>query len=107
MDAGSLDRRVTFERATVSVDDYGAAVETWAPLATVWAAVTPISDGERWAAGQVAAEVSARFVVRWSHDVSDISPANRLVMSGRVYGIEGVKEIGRREGLEITAKANA
>ncbi len=37
--------------------------------------------------------------------MSDIDPKDRVRFEGRVYDIVGVKEIGRREGLEITAVA--
>jgi hypothetical protein len=39
--------------------------------------------------------------------VADLSPKDRLTFDGRVFNIIGVKEIGRREGLEISASARA
>lgn len=101
---GSLDRRVQFRRATLS-DDSMAQVETWADHGgPVWAQKKEISDGERWRAGEVAAHVTARFVVRWSSFTADLTPKDRLVCEGRNYDIAGIKEIdGRRQWLEITA----
>lgn len=105
MAAGPLDRRITLERATVTFDDLGGAVETWSTLATVWAQVLPISDGERWRAAEVGAEVTTRFRIRWSTTVADVGPKDRIAYAGRVFNIAGVKELGRREGIEITATA--
>lgn len=102
MEAGKLDRRVTIERATVVLDDFGGEVTTWTALATVWASYEPVSDGEKWRAAEVAATVTARFRIRWGFDVK---VTDRLIFDGRVFDIIGVKEIGRREGQEITTSA--
>lgn len=103
--AGSLDRRITIERATVSIDAYGAPVASWSSVAVVWANYKPLSDREVWAAAQVSSEATARFTVRYSPVVASISPADRLVMDGRRFGITGVKDLGRLKWLEITASA--
>ncbi|HMR51191.1 MAG TPA: phage head closure protein [Amaricoccus sp.] len=107
MEAGSLDRRITFLRAVESTDALGGVVQDWMPQATVWAAVLPVSDGERWRAGEVGASVTTRFQVRWSPQAADFGPLDRIEFDGRSYDIAGVKEIGRREGLEFTASARA
>ena len=101
---GHLDRRIQFLRATRS-DDGIAQVETFRDHGSrVWAQKKEISDGERWRAGEVAAHITARFVVRWSSFTAGITPKDRLVCEGRNYDITGIKEIeGRRQWLEITA----
>jgi SPP1 family predicted phage head-tail adaptor len=104
----NLDRRVQFLRATLA-DDGLSHVETFGPHGDpVWAHKTELSDGERWRAGEVAAHVTARFVVRWSHFTAGVTPKDRLTCEGRTYDISGVKEReGRRQWLEITAAARA
>jgi SPP1 family predicted phage head-tail adaptor len=105
MQAGPLDRRIQFQRATL-VDDGLSKVESWTDHGTpVWAAKADVSDGERWRAGEVAAHVTTRFRVRWSLFTAEITPRDRLTCEGRSYDITGIKEIGRREALEITAAA--
>jgi SPP1 family predicted phage head-tail adaptor len=107
MQAGPLDRRLQFRRATIT-DDGLAKSETWADHGSpVWAAKADVSDGERWRAGEVAAHITTRFRVRWSLFTAGITPKDRLACEGRSYDITGIKEIGRREGLEITAAARA
>lgn len=105
MQAGKLDRRITLQRATVTRDEYNEPVEAWGDIATVWASYEPIRDGERFRAGERAAELSARFQIRYSSTVADLGPEDRLTFEGKVYEIVHVKEIGRREGLEITTTA--
>lgn len=105
--AGQLDRRVQFQRATLT-DDGLSKVETWADHGSaVWASKSDIGDGERWRAGEVAAHITTRFRVRWSLFTAGITPKDRLTCEGREYDISGIKEIGRREALEITAAARA
>ena len=108
MNAGSLDRRIQFQRATIT-DDGLSQVETFeAHGDPVWAKKTAISDGERFRAGEVAAHLTTRFVVRWSDFTRDLTPKDRLTCEGRSFDISGIKEPeGRRQWLEITAAARA
>lgn len=105
--AGPLDRRITIRRATVETNDFGEEVPTWCDLATVWASTEAIRDSERFAASEVRAERTDRFQIRYSQKVADVGPKDRLVYGDRIFGIVAVKELGRREGLEITASTRA
>jgi SPP1 family predicted phage head-tail adaptor len=111
LEAGRLDRRVRIERAAVTTSDTGNNIETWAPLVTVWAQRMPQRAIEAWRAGGTAAEMETAWRIRWSSQVADLSPRDRLRFpaadDGAVYEIIGVTEIGRREGLEIVTKAVA
>ena len=103
MHAGRRDRSVQFRRATLAHDGLSSA-ETWADHGSPqWASKRDVSDGERYRAGEVAASLTARFQVRYSIFTAGITPKDRLECEGRTYNIVGIKEIGRREGLEITA----
>jgi len=103
--AGRLDRRITLQQATITYDALNNPAQTWSTLATVWASKMDIRDSERVAAQEVGADITTRFQIRYSDAVSDINPKDRLTFDGRTYEIVNVKEIGRREGLEISAVA--
>lgn len=107
MKAGALDRRVTFQRATVVTNEFNEGEPSWVNVATVWASKSDISDGERIRAAQTGASVTTRFQVRWNALTATVTPKDRLQCEGRTYGIVAVKELGRREGLEITASTGA
>lgn len=107
MQAGRLDRRIVIQRSTTVNDSFNQPVETFSTLATVWASAVPVSDGERMKAGQTLANKMMRFTIRYSSDVSDVDPRDRIVFNGRTFDVNGAKEIGRREGIEITATARA
>lgn len=107
MDAGRFDGRVAILRATTAVNAFNEPVPTWSTLATVWADARPVSDGERWSAGQTLADQVIRFTVRWSTLSASITPKDRLLFQGRTYDIQGVKSVGRNSMREITATARA
>ncbi len=107
MDAGNLDSRILFLRATTAPNGFNEPVETWSTLASVWAKAVPVSDGERWSAGQTLANETIRFTIRWANSVSSVGPKDRVQYEGRTFDIQGVKDLGRKEYREITATAGA
>ena len=107
MEAGKLDRRITIQRATVTRNAMNEEVETFAPLLTVWASARAVSDGERMQAGELTATRMMRFQIRWREDLRDIGAEEEVVFESRRFVIRAVKELGRREGIEITAEARA
>jgi head-tail adaptor len=102
-----LDRRVQFLRAAL-VDNGLEQVETFAPHGVaVWASRKDVSDGEKARAGEVQAVLMSRFVIRSSAFSRGLTPKDRLTSEGRAWDISGIKEVGRRDYLEITATARA
>ena len=103
MQAGKLDRRIQFLRAA-QVDDGLTISEVWAVHGSpIWASRQDVSDGEKARSGMTMATVMARFTVRSSLFTRSITARDRLTEGGRTFEIVGIKEIGRRDGLEITA----
>lgn len=102
--ASKLDRQITIQRAAEARDTFHNLVEgPWNNLITVRAAKQEISDGERVRAQEVGADITMRFQVRWNRTIATVSAKDRLIFEGKLFEILGVKEIGRREGKEITA----
>jgi SPP1 family predicted phage head-tail adaptor len=103
--AGSLDRRITLQRSTVSDtgNAYGEPVETWTTIATVWAEKIDASANESYRAQEVGAKITRRFRIRHSSDVSGLNPVDRLLYDGVVHQITGVRELQgtRNRWLEI------
>lgn len=99
--AGELDRRITILRPGAPVDD-GYQTLPGAPetVATVWAAYRPISDGERSRGNLESVRVDARFTIRWRADVTHDCA---VLFDGLHFQVVRLKEIGRRQWLEITA----
>lgn len=106
LDPGRLDRRIIVERARTIDDGYAARLGDWVPLVEVWAEFRPGRGSERFEAAVRAAAMPAAFWIRWSPDVSGVTPADRVRFDGRVWAITAVTEIGRREGLELMCQAS-
>jgi SPP1 family predicted phage head-tail adaptor len=98
MRAGGLDRRVTLQRFTVTTDDYGEEIQTWSDLATVFAEVRQQSGREFIAAAQVQADRLVVFFIRW---FSGLTVLDRVSYAGTLHDIVEVREIGRRDGVEL------
>lgn len=109
INASKLDRQITIQRATETRDTFHNLVQgPWNNLITVRAAKQEISDGEKVRAQKVraqemGADITMRFQVRWNRTIATVNAKDRLLFEGKLFEILGVKEIGRREGREITA----
>lgn len=101
-DAGDYDQLITFERATVVVDDYGGETPTWATLATAWAQVRRGTGQERREASQEAGSQAATFVTDWSPTLEAIQITDRIQHNGDAWDITDVAPDGHRE-IQFTA----
>jgi len=103
MRAGSLDRRVTIRRQSQNRNEYNELENVWNDVRTVAASRTDLSATERFVAGQLYAVRAVTFRTRY---MADLLPTDRLVCEGVTYEVKGIRELGRREGLEIAAEAS-
>lgn len=114
MMGGSLDRRIALQRGSVSNSDTGEQEHTWATLATRWARKLPVSGVERFGTEQLEAREQVEFRIRWSTDLADLQPTDRVIEPAAdatnppnrsIYDIIAVLELGRHEGIRlITAR---
>ena len=102
MRAGKLDRFVTIEDPTVTQDDFGGEVTTWAEFATVWAQRVDMKARERFNSDQTQAIEMTTWRIRY---LDGVQPDMRIVYFSKVYSIIGLAELGRMAGLEITTEA--
>lgn len=100
--AGALDRRITLQERTDTRDAAGEPIPAWTTLDTVWAALIPLTGREQFEAQQVNAQRPAKFQIRYRDDVTETM---RISWDGEVWDINGISQIGRREGLELTCTA--
>lgn len=103
MEPGKLDRRITLLRFGETLDQWNQPTDGWSEITKRWASKQDVSDGEKLRAAQVGATVTTRFVVRSDSVTRTLTAADRIEYDGVTYAIEGTKEIGRREAIEITA----
>ena len=103
--SGRLTRRVTLQRATVTQNSFNEDVEAWTTLATVWAERRDVSAAEAYRAQEVGAQITTRFKIRYSSDVADLNPRDRLIFDGLTYQITGVRESLRNRWIEVDTVA--
>ena len=84
---GDLRRRVVLEREQRSDDGGGGATVAWQVVATVWAAIKPLSGREKDRYQGLEATLSHRVTLRYR---TDVMPDMRLRMGGRVFDIRAV-----------------
>ena len=99
----NLDRRINIKKKTATINSYGEEVITYVNHATVWAKKEDLSSTERLIAAQLQGQIDTKFIIRFRND---IEPTMIIVHDGTEYKIEPPKEIGRKEYIEIGAKAN-
>src|SRR5262245_40718184 len=77
--AGDLDTRIAVQRKGVTYSSSGTPRETWSNLAVRSAKMRPLTGDERNGADQLIAREQTEFTIRWSNDVEDLSPLDRIV----------------------------
>ena len=87
MNAGDLRHRITIQQNTPSQNSHGEPVASWSTLATVWAAVEPLTGREFFTTEQVQSELSVRFRIRHR---TGITPLMRISWDSRTFTIENV-----------------
>lgn len=101
--AGKLDRYVTLLRETVTGrNTLNEEVRAYVPIRKFKAARIAKSEDERFAAEQRYAVRTVTFRTRWFRDIEE---TDRLECEGLRYDIKGLKELGRRRGIDIAAEA--
>lgn len=99
--AGSLDTRITLQQpVTAQESTYGSTTTTWSTVGQVWAAVQQVSAAEQMDGQQGQQRHTVRADVRIRH-LAALLPTWRVVIDGRVYQINGVTTVGRRQYQDL------
>jgi SPP1 family predicted phage head-tail adaptor len=105
----SLDRKIVIQRSMTTNSDSGEPIETWTDVATRRAEILPVRGDERFGGDQWVAKEQVEFRVRWSIDVANVSPLDRVIYpvgsstDANTYDVMAVHEMGRHVGLRIMA----
>lgn len=87
MRAGDLRHTITIQRVTETTDDLGQPVQVWTDVATVRAAVEPLTGRELYAAQAVHAEAQCNVRIRY---ISGITTKDRVKYGSRYLNILSV-----------------
>lgn len=119
--AGKLDRQITLERSIpvplpdpnivdadgfpivrASIDENGTPVRKWETLATVWAELIQASTTDYIRGYGDSSEAVFIFRIRYH---AGLTLADRVGYGGKQFLIKDIKELGRREALELRCEA--
>lgn len=89
MRAGTLNKRIRFERPSEAVDKYGDPIGGWAAVATVWAAIRPMGSNERMAALQMQSGQTHVVTTRYSAALAQAKGEWRIVFGARILQLVG------------------
>lgn len=88
IDPGKMRHRITFQHFTGTLDGFGDPLQdddaNWEDVATVWAAIDPISGREFYAAEQSQSEVSHKVRCRYR---AGLDTAMRIIYGKRKFKI--------------------
>ena len=87
LNAGKLNRRITLQQPGGTRDAVGERATTWTDVASVWAAVQPLSTSQLAAAAQLQTDASIRVTLRWSPAVAAVAADWRVLFGIRVLVI--------------------
>jgi SPP1 family predicted phage head-tail adaptor len=100
IDPGRLRHRLALEEPVETPDGAGGVIRSYAQVATLWAAVTPMAARGDVVAAAAGATVSHRIVIRAGPEVTT---RHRLRAGARIYAIAAVREDPSGRLLEIDA----
>ena len=86
LNPGVLDKRVTIEQNAPAQSASGEMIDAWSTYRVLWAALSPVSGGERYQARQVHAEATS-VMACWYESAPGITPAMRVRYGARTFDI--------------------
>lgn len=106
MRIGKLDRRISIERATESVNDFGERLVTWSTAFSCWASLTIRKSGstEKLVDGYESAVRMSEWTLRQSSDIDTLTTADRIVYKSQIHNIIAIHELERGVDVRVIAE---
>jgi SPP1 family predicted phage head-tail adaptor len=103
MDAGALNRRITIQKAVTASNSVGEDINTFSPVATVWAAPRAILLREATRLAGLSQSAEIKFEIRYR---AGLDTGMALDYQGKQYEITSVEETPDRSGLLLFARSS-
>lgn len=104
-DPGKLNRRLVLEEPVIVPDGAGGVIRTYQALATLWAALIPVSAGNVLVADGAGVTVTHRIAIRSGPEVTT---RHRFRWGARVFQVVALRDRdGEGRFLEIEAEERA
>ena len=105
MQAGKLNKRVTFQEPLHTDTASGGQAESWGNDLTVWGGFRPDRASEKEGGGRLEATVTGLLRVRGSNETLSINEDWRVLIDGEIYSIGGIinpDQRGRELHMTVT-----
>jgi SPP1 family predicted phage head-tail adaptor len=99
MNLGKMDRWITIQSEVNTQTADGSYTKTWTTFKQVWSTKVDKSGNEGLEQARDTATTSTIFKIRY---ISTLTQKHRISYNGTTYDIAVIKELGRREGQELT-----
>ena len=90
MRGGRLKNRVQLQNFTETQSDTGHKSQTWATVATVWAATEAIRGKESESANELVASMTTTIIIRYDSKWGAIDTTWRVLFGTRIFSIVSV-----------------
>lgn len=100
MNIDNMTRKIWLIKMIESSNRFGDVIKTPSVVAAAWAEVLPVTESEQRDDGKTIARRSSRFRI-WFRD--DLTAKHKILYNGEYYDISGIRELGYREAIELTA----
>ncbi|MEO5331321.1 MAG: phage head closure protein [Magnetococcus sp. YQC-5] len=105
IDAGSLDLRIAIQRRDSDRGLTGEQSNEWHTVATVWAAVTPLTAKEMEMSNRFTSKVDGKITIRFNRQFASTQAVSGCravdVVDRRVFDLHGVINRQREGALDI------
>ena len=106
MRLGQLDRRIAILKPVVTDDGFTEDATSWGILCRRWARVINGKGREAIEQQGIEAIIPRVFILRVDSKMRRVTTRDRLVSDGRLFDIQAIAEIGRREAVELIVVAS-
>lgn len=96
--AGDMDRQITIQQIARTTNEFGASVETSSDIMTLRAKKIDGTAADVMHNGIAISDTTLVFQTYWQ---DGITLENRICFDSIVYTIKKIREIGRRDGMEL------
>lgn len=97
---GQLDRKIKLIKTNLTQNSIGEEVPEKCVICEPWAYMNEVSGGED-VEGKILHRTTRKFVVRFRKEIKQLSNKLILEYDGVEYNVTHVKELGRRNFLEL------
>lgn len=102
MRSGKLDKTITIQTFGLSYNEDNEPIQGWTDLGTYRAQIVQASNEEFFQSGNINQQTGTVFKTRF---IENVKLTSRVVFQAKNFNIIEVRELGRRNGLEIRAAA--